>query len=268
MIDNSKIAILTTVVNFELYQKTAKLFPRDIQKYVIDGRNGMHGIDSIFYMMQKLRNKGIEWLIMADEDVIFTESSVVFLIIEEMKKNNFVISGIRDGGMINHRNYNPFVINTFFSILNFEEIENNWNKNKVIKNQYIIVNEFNDDLSKLNERFDVQSIYEPYYCFYFWLWREMKKILFLDASMHTDTITNSVLFNNKTFLYHTWYARSYGNNEKHTIRINSILNESLTGSTNNAVDYILFKDRLYYIKSKLKKTLKKIKIKFNRLNIK
>ncbi|WP_262710848.1 hypothetical protein [Flavobacterium franklandianum] len=38
---NSNIAILTTVINHELYQKSSQLFPQNIQKYVIDGTNGM-----------------------------------------------------------------------------------------------------------------------------------------------------------------------------------------------------------------------------------
>jgi len=59
MLDYSKIAILTTVINFELYNKTSKLFPLGIKKYVIDGRNGMHGIHSIKYMMRILKGKGI-----------------------------------------------------------------------------------------------------------------------------------------------------------------------------------------------------------------
>ena len=59
--DNSKIAILSTVINKELYQISSPLFPEKIQKYIIDGTNGMHGISSIFYMMEKLKGKGIEW---------------------------------------------------------------------------------------------------------------------------------------------------------------------------------------------------------------
>ena len=65
--DKSNIAILTTVVNFELYAITSNLFPIGIRKYAIDGRNGMHGIHSIIFAFNKLLNKNIEWLILADE---------------------------------------------------------------------------------------------------------------------------------------------------------------------------------------------------------
>ena len=117
--DQSKIAILTTVANFNLYKKTSVLFPEQCQKYIIDGSNGMHGIDSILYMMSKLKGKDIQWLIMADEDVIFSNANLVFDIIEEMKAKNITVCGVRDGGLVSHRNQNPYLINTFFSILNF-----------------------------------------------------------------------------------------------------------------------------------------------------
>jgi len=134
MINKNNIALLTTVANFELYKKSAPLFPQNIQKYVIDGTNGMHALESVKYMFKKLKNKNIEWLIMADEDVIFNNPNAVFEIIEHMKSNNYTVCGVRDGGMIPHRKQNPYLINTFFSILNFSAIEKSWNEKEIIKN--------------------------------------------------------------------------------------------------------------------------------------
>ena len=125
----------------------------------------------------------------------------------------------RDGGVIPHRIQNPYGINTFFSILNFKEILALWNEKEILKNQYILENEFDDDLSLLDGDYSKESLFEPYYCFYFWLRRKGKKILFLDASVpfEEDNITNLVVDTNQNpILYHTWYARSYGLNEKHT----------------------------------------------------
>ena len=73
-------------------------------------------------MMKKLKGKGVEWLIMADEDVLFQNPEAVFDIINEMKSKNYIVCGIRDGGLISHRNHNPYLINTFFSIINFKEL--------------------------------------------------------------------------------------------------------------------------------------------------
>ena len=57
-IPKSKIAILTTVANFELYKKTSVFFPKGIKRYVIDGTNHMYGRNSIVYMISKFKNLG------------------------------------------------------------------------------------------------------------------------------------------------------------------------------------------------------------------
>jgi hypothetical protein len=263
MTDKTKIALLTTVANFDLYSKSSVYFPKGIKKYVIDGTNGMHGIHSILYMMQKLKGSGIEWLIMADEDVIFTKSELVFDIIEEMIQKDYTVCGVRDGGVLSHRIYNPFVINTFFSILKFSEIEKLWNASEVLNNQYILTNEFVDELKNVKGNYDKQSLFEPYYCFYFWLRRKNKKILFLEAKMLEDSISNSASYNNEVFFIHTWYARSYLKNKKHTKRINKILfglknNEVLDAKSDLPK---IFKNRTFWLESKIKKIQRKILLK-------
>ncbi|MEA9413096.1 hypothetical protein [Flavobacterium sp. PL02] len=255
--DNSRIAILSTVINFDLYSKSSQFFPKNIQKYVIDGRNGMHGLHSIFYMMKKLRNKNIEWLIMADEDVLFQDTKIVFDLIDKMKSEDYMLSGIRDGGIISHRVYNPHVINTFFSILNFKELERIWNRNEIIKNNYILENEFMDDISNLIGSYETTSLYEPYYCFYFWLRRKNKKFLFLDTEMYKDQISNSVFYNEKIFLYHTWFARAYGNSDKHTERIDDLFN-LLAFKADEISNPIIFRDKTFFIIQKMKKNYRRV----------
>lgn len=264
---SKNIAILSTVVNFDLYQKTATLFPKGISKYVIDGRNGMHGIDSIVYMFKKLKAKNIDWLIMADEDVLFINPQLVFDCIERMDKAGISVCGVRDGGMIPHRMYNPNAINTFFSILNFKEVATIWNEKEMLKNQYTVPEEFKDDLSGLSFVYDAKSIFEPYYCFYLWLRRHGKKILFLPAEVpfENDKITNLVNDDlGNEMLYHTWYARSYGANEKHTKRINEVLKKVKFADTNPSTPEI-FKDKTYAFRKKLLKTYQRVLNKANSL---
>ena len=261
------IAILSTVVNFDLYQKSSLLFPQDIPRYVIDGRNGMHAMDSICYMFKKLKDKKIDWLIMADEDVLFIDAALVFPIIERMEKDHITASGVRDGGVIPHRIQNPYGINTFFSILNFKEILAIWNEKEVMKNQYIVANEFTDDLSLLQGDYSKESLFEPYYRFYFWLRRKGKKFLFLEATVpfEDDAITNLVLDDlGKSILYHTWYARSYGNNEKHTKRIDAVI-AKVQKTEVNRVDSIVFKDSTYAFKKYLHKQWQRIVLKLKTL---
>ena len=45
----------------------------------------------LFYMIKKLKNKNIEWLIMADEDVIFNDATIVFDIIDEINENTKIV---------------------------------------------------------------------------------------------------------------------------------------------------------------------------------
>jgi hypothetical protein len=259
----NNISVLTTVANFDLYKKSSVLFPFNCEKYIIDGTNGMHGIHSILFMMKKLKGKGIDWLIMADEDVIFINPHSVFDIIDEMKAKQITVCGVRDGGMVSHRKQSPFVINTFFSIVNFKEIESIWNESEILENQFVKKNEFSDDCSNLLYDFDVKSIYEPYYCFYFWLRRQGKKILFLDSKMDDDSISNYVFYNNKEILCHTWYARSYGVNETHTNRIERIF-KKLNFEDSVKSKTIIFKDKTFFIKQTMSKLYKIIEMKIKK----
>lgn len=260
--DKSKIVILSTVINTELYQKSSQLFPENIQKYVIDGKNGMYGLDSIFFMMKKLKNKDIDWLIMADEDVLFQNTNLIFNIINKMESEKHIVCGIRDGGLISHREQNPYLINTFFSIVNFKELELIWNKKQIIKNNFLIENEFKDNLKNLHFEFDIKSLYEPYYCFYLWLRRKNKKFLFLDSNqpIQNDKISNAVYFEGELLLYHTWYARSYGNNKKHTDRIDKIF-ELLNFNSEHNIPPVIFKDNTFFIRKFLRKQLKRMEMK-------
>lgn len=256
----SSIAILSTVSNFDFYNKTSQAFPNGVKKYVIDGRNGMHGIHSIYFMMKILKGKDIKWLIMADEDVFFRDTDSLYRIIERMEQDNYIASGVRDGGVINHRVYNPIAINTFFSILNFEEISKIWDKREVKMNQYIEPGEFDTPKNLLFDS-DLLSLYEPYYCFYFWLLRKGKKILYLEADNLSDGISNSVKFNGLILLHHTWQARSYGRNKYHTDRINKLLKDSNLIDKKEMLNYILFKDNTFKFKYSLRKFHKKITLK-------
>lgn len=245
-VPKSKIAVLTTVANFELYKKTSIYFPKGIKHYIIDGTNHMYGINSIIYMISKFKNLGVDWLVMADEDVIFSQPERVFSIIEKMNHENYTVCGVRDGGVIKHRNHNPHVINTFFSILNLKSVLEIWNKKEVLKNQYTLKGEFKDNLNLLYES-DETSLFEPYYCFYFWLRRNNKKFLFLDAKMESDDLANTVLFQNAPILLHTWYARNYNKDTEQTDRINSYLPKEIPDS-DFKTSPVIFKHKFFIFK--------------------
>ena len=137
-----------------------------------------------------------------------------------------------------------------------------YNKKEVLKNKFTNINEFDDDLTKLRYSYDKNSLYEPYYCFYLWLRRKGERILFLDSIMldsTNDKISNIVKdTNGDILLYHTWYARSYGNNEKHTKRINQVLHQINIPESKRKIE-IVFKDDYFKFKKIGLKFLKRFK---------
>lgn len=261
--DYSKIAILSTVNNFGLYEKSSALYPQQIQNYVIDGRNGMFGIHSINYMMKVFKRKDIDWLILMDEDALLIDSKLIFPLIEEMLHNEYIVCGVRDGGMLPERSGNPYVINPFFSIIHLKKLKKIWNKKEMLSNHYINDDEFDDDLSFLKYPYNKKSMSEPYYCFYFWLKRKNQKLLYLDITLPfvEDQITNIVLdLNEKPILYHTWFSREYGDlRGRHTDRIDKVFNEFSFTNKKYIMKPIIYKDILFPIKDRFRKFKKNLR---------
>lgn len=262
--NNSKIAILSTVNNFSLYEKSSALYPQNIQRYVIDGRNGMFGIHSINYMMEIFKRKDIDWLILMDEDALFIDSKLIFPLIGEMAQNDYIVCGVRDGGMLPERSGNPYAINPFFSIIDLKKLKKIWNKKEMLSNHYIREGEFDDDLSFLKYPYNKNSMSEPYYCFYFWLKRKDQKLLYLDITLPfvDDQITNTVQdLNGKSILYHTWFSREYGNERgRHTARIDTVFNQFQLSTNTNHLKPIIYKDNLFPLKDRFRRFKKNVKM--------
>lgn len=260
MIDISKIAIVTTVASYDLYKKTVTLFPKDIDCYVIDGTTGMYGINSLCFMFAKFKNYHYDWIIMADEDVFFYDTEALFDLINFMKKNNYAIAGVRDGGVIKHRNHNPLVINTFFSVLNFKKLKNA-NFDEILKQQMFNEKLYLDsDFSSLLYDFDIKSLKEPYYCFYFWALLNDYKIYYLQTinPVGDDEIGNIVLnHEGRKMLFHSWYARAYNVYEDQTVRINNYLKKFNIYECNQDLKAIkIFRFPFYNWKKRFKNYIK------------
>jgi len=92
--------------------------------------------------------------------------------------------------------------------------------------------------------------------------KKRKKILFLKSTqLNGYHPTNCVLYNDEEILLHTWFARSYGVNEKHTKRINEVLNNVKIKIKNNQKP-IVFKDKTFYLREHYRKLMIKLKMKF------
>lgn len=239
-IEKEKIAIVTTVCNWDLFERTKHFFPKNIKIFAIDGTSSFYGIKSMVFFMKKLKKHNIEWLIMADEDVIFTNPEKVFDLIEYLHTNNYTVSGTSEADRFETWSKHPYVINTFFGILNLKEIYNIYDEKEMLKNQFCIENEFSNKKNWMpNYEYPINSLAEPYYCFFLWLLRKDKKTKFLNISRpyKDDVLTTAVHdHNGDAFLSHTWYARFYKTDNFHTSRINKIILDGINdGPTENPI---------------------------------
>ncbi|MDQ6472087.1 hypothetical protein RB619_15650 [Flavobacterium sp. LHD-80] len=267
---SSKVAILSTVNNFKLYAKSSSLYPSNIESYVFDGRNGMFGIFSIKFMMKVFKKKDIDWLVLMDEDALFVKPDLIYPLIDYMKTNDYIISGVRDGGALPERSGNPYVMNPFFSIINFKELKKIWDEKEMLKNHYIIENEFDDDLSNLKYPYDKMSMSEPYYCFYLWLKRKNKKMLFLDVDLpfSDDQITNVVYdLNHQPLVYHTWFSREYGDlRGRHTARIDRVF-EEFENKNYGSQPVKIYKDKLFPLKNRFRRFKKNTRLRLVKIGL-
>ena len=256
-VDKKKVGIITTVSNWDLYNKSLPFFPSDIKLFAIDGTKGFYGINSIRFFMKKLKKYDLDWLIMADEDVIFTNPENVFDLIGFMEKEGYAASGMRDGGVLKWRDKNPYLLNTFFTILNLKEIFPIYDEGEMMSNQYILENEFQEDLVLPFKNYQKDSLFESYYCFFLWLLRKGKKIYYLKGLNPFPNETTLVLdHKERELLYHSWYARLYNQNEYHTERINFILKKGRLNR--NDLKPIVFKNHSFHLKKFIRKQLGRI----------
>lgn len=234
-LDKSKVAIVTTVCNWDLYERTKHFFPNNIKIFAIDGTRSFYGIKSMVFFMKKLKKYNLEWLIMADEDVIFTNPEKVFDLIEYLHINDYTVSGTSEASRFENWTKHPYVINTFFGILNLKDIYKIYDEKEMLKNQYVLENEFSHKESWMPEYpHKINSLAEPYYCFFLWLLRKEKKTKFLNISrpVKDDLLTTVVHdHNGHAFLSHTWYARFYKIDNFHTFRIDKIIKQGLNNCT-------------------------------------
>ncbi|MGW1455077.1 hypothetical protein ACWBC2_08805 [Salegentibacter agarivorans] len=264
LIRKNKIGLITTVSNWELYEKTKPFFPEDIKHFTIDGTQGFYGIKSISFFLKKLRKYDLDWLIMADEDVIFNQPKNVFDLIAYLKVKNYTVCGMRDGGALHWRNKNPYMINHFFAVLNLKDIYSIYEEKEMMQNQYIKKNEFPGLLNDLKfQNYDSNSLFEPYYRFYLWLLRNGKKIKYLEASNPlVDDYATTLLYdhNGKELLYHTWYARFYGKDSDQTKRIDGVISRFKPNYEKKIVpDAILLENKWYFFKFKIYRLIRRMK---------
>lgn len=209
-----RIAVVITVQNSKLFEKTKKSIPKLFDTYVIDGKYGFYGLEALELVFQSEQLKDYDWIIMADEDVIFLSTSNLYDLVYHMTSKDFAIAGMNDGDLVEFRKGCEFIPNLFFCVFNNHQIRKNF--------KWSIFLQFKLDKEKkyLSSSF-IKS--EPYYVFFEYLYNIELKTMFLSGchNIFPDDFETTKLFNHNgdELIAHTWYARSYQKDIRHTNRI-------------------------------------------------
>ena len=223
-----RIAIVTTVLNDKLYQKSLKSYPEKLDYFKIDGRFGCYGIHAIELTLKKM--SAYDFIVMVDEDVVFENNSELFSLMREMKQNQIEISGCRDFDMGGKRHDgNPLVMNTFFLVIN-NLILKLRKSQFIFKNPQIFQNEFFEEKFLSQTIYNKENLYslrEPYYWFFLALWKDETNFFYLKNAQRyfvNDAVTTSVFgLNAFPICHHAWYARAYNFDQYQTERIDRLM---------------------------------------------
>lgn len=251
-----KIAVVVTVQNFKLFNRTKNSIPPGIDLFVVDGRYGFYALNALQLVFSSDQVAKYEWIIMADEDVIFIDFDSILELIHHMKNNDHQLAGVSDGSALEFRKGDPTIPNLFFCVFNNYSIRSKFDLPDF--NQYV--------KTKSNTGHEPSKVMnESYYLFFKYLFYHGFKIMFLNA--HNKVIPgdyeSTFVYNhlNKIMLIHTWYARLYLKNQFHTARINHVVNSHLSNQHNKTYfnlknpQHFHFKKQFYlkFLKKKIKR---------------
>ena len=253
-----KIAVVVTVQNFKLFKKTKNSIPMGIDLFVIDGRYGFYALNALELVFSSDQIAKYDWIIMADEDVIFIDFDAILELIQHMKNNDHQLAGVSDGSALEFRKGDPTIPNLFFCVFN----------NSSIRLKFDLL-DFHQYIKTKSNTGDQPSkvMNEPYYVFFKYLFYRDFRMMFLNA--HNKVIPgdyeSTFVYNhiNKIMLIHTWYARLYMKNQFHTTRIDNVVNSNLSNQQNKTFfnlknpQYFQFKKQFYlkYLKKKIKRLI-------------
>lgn len=218
-----RIKIYTRSANIELFHYSQKLINLPYKRRRLCGTTA----DGYFYKM--IEDDESDIVINIDEDAFVLDNSSLCSLLYYVINNNIVCCGIRDGGVLDIRPYNPIVMNPFFNIINLKAIREKYSIEDIINFDYS--NHKKELIRKLPEEFRNNNglefdRYEPYYNFFFWIAYNFKT-LYLDVSTHKDGFTTIVYNHNQIpLLYHTWWSRMYGKDKNQTRRIQNVIEEA------------------------------------------
>jgi hypothetical protein len=167
------------------------------------------------------------WIVYVDEDCFVYDSAALRGLMAYMEENEYACCGVPDGGAIVHRRHNPIACNPFFLVINKQLISSalagssldvigGWRWRPELA-QYVA-----PFVGQNGIPFDYESQFEPYYGFFYWLWSQGLKILYLNARSwpeEREEITTQVLgISGTPFILHTWYSREFARPRQRAMR--------------------------------------------------
>ncbi len=211
--ENKTIAFATRSMNRRLFELCNSLLGQnDCEHYRIEGTEA----DEYFY---KLLTLDEDWIVNIDEDAFVTNPERLFSMLNFMEENNYVCSGMPDGGVCSHRFHNPVVPNAFFNIINIAAIRDEFSL--IEARPLVHTSEYEKTLPRelLRTKYEYDN-FEPYYPFFYWLLKREKKILYQDALDWNRDTTSTVLLDQekKPLLIHCWYSRVFDDQPERFIK--------------------------------------------------
>ena len=221
--NDARIKIYTRSANIELYHYSQKLIDLPYP------RVRLCGTSADGYLYQMVQDVDCDIAINIDEDAYVIDNAALLSLLNYVIANNIVCCGMRDGGALSIRNFNPIIQQPFFNIINIMAVRKKYNQKEIKQFDY---NANKEELIKLlpvslqNYEGLKYTDFEPYYNFFFWMARNFK-MMYLDVAKHNDGLT-TIVYNqlHEPVLMHTWYSREYNLDAFHTSRIKAVINEA------------------------------------------
>lgn len=220
---DSRIKIYTRSANIELYHYSQKLIDLPYP------RVRLCGTSADGYLYQMVQDVDCDFAINIDEDAFVIDNVALESLLRYVITNNIVCCGMRDGGVLSIRNYNPIIQQPFFNIINLKAVREKFNIEEIEQFNYFA---YKEELVKLLpvslQNYEGLKYYnvEPYYNFFFWLANNFK-MMSLDVAKHSDGLT-TIVYNqlHEPILMHTWYSREYDHDAVHASRIKAVIKEA------------------------------------------
>lgn len=184
------------------------------------------GSTALSYLTRLVEDESADIVVNIDEDAVVIDLTALRGLIDHVVENGYANAGVPDGGVVAHRTFNPRTTDPFFNVFNTKLIRETYSPDC-----HVGFPTSGTDLLQHHSEGLIRTAYqegehEPYEEFFNWL-NATHPVLYLDARTHDDGVTTVVLdHRGAPFLLHTWYAREFTRDPRHTRRILARIDEA------------------------------------------